>query len=515
MRVFGLVRTVLAWVVGAPLLAAALGGPLLWLWLRADDNQAHALAITTAPLCAALGTLFASRTLVGLSRADPRATPAAVAAAFRQQGVDPPQVLVCAALAPGEVLVVRSLRCRYVFLPPALDGSPDAAAVPEAVRQMRRGQGCVVPIYVAVCGWHRGWVDATTSFLAALIRADLSFGIRVQLVPFVLLAGFTAPMAAVSYVAAAVLTFVVGPGTARRVSRVLGTEHGRPRQVQVRRYSDGNLSLRQGNSLAFRSGFPELRDVPSDPAGQPVGGFGLPRAVGAGLAPMSQILQVPTALMIVLVAYLAAVYPAQRLLWPGERAVAAQVVQADYGSAATRYLSVRVDGSSIPPPVTSQILVAGQSLTLVARVGTTDRYRDPQQSSAAQIAVGLAFALLLALLGAYVWPRSLIGPEHEPGPSAQENGHRPSTAAGLVHAWPVWVGALIASMLVGLGGGALGELAGRPFGAVDAARTVGLLVGFVGSMALLGALLVRSVLSRRDPLGPGSSSRAATGSRQR
>lgn len=509
MRLLGLVRTVVTWLVGSYLLAAALGGPLLWAWISPWDNRGQAMALTVGPVCALLGTVYAARVLVAASGAEPVAPTPALLEGFRTHGVRCPQVWVSSRLQPGEAVAVRGVRRRYAILP-SRDGQgvDDAtlSGVDSAVRQLRSGTAAVIPLFTALSGWTRAWTDlvrfGVQGFTSA--RMDLLLRLRVMgLLPIALLA---APMAVLAYTATLLLLPFVGSLSPRLVARLLGTEDGRPRAVVRHRFRDIPFWARTGG-LTFDTADTEL--VPTEAAagaapGRPVGILGLPRATAAGLAGLSHLVRLPVALLVVMTAYWSATIPAERLIWQGEHAVTgtATSVQRWPGSPAELKV-VAPGGAALPENPKDFPLHEGQPVRLAA--STQDgavHYRLRDDTRPARSLVTLAFFVPLLLVPSWFLDGQGTARLVRRADEVSGRRRRRHPALARLKAWAAdrypMVGGIVvlASFAAWLGSGA-GAVVGRIVGGADTARVIG---GVCGAALVVGGFVVmvgRSALARR------------------
>lgn len=509
MRLLGTLRALLGWVVGAWLLAAALGGPLLWFWISPWDNRGQAMALLVGPVCALLGTTYATRLLLSAARARPAEPTPALLQELRSREVGSAQVWLSARLEPGEGLAVRGSRRRYVVLPSKDGGGIDETTltgVEQAAGQLRSGSAAVVPLFVALTMWMRRWMDLVRFGLQGFTTPELDWYVRPAVMALLPISVVAAPMVLVAWLASLLMLPLVGPGAARRVARALGTEDGRPLAVVRHRFRYLPTWVRNG-ALSFTTA--DTETVPADAdrrPGAPVRLWGLPRAVGAGMAGTSSLVRLPAALLIVMLVYFAATLPAQRLLWHGETAATGTVVHDDRPYAPAPRLVVRAPDGRLLQHLPQDFPVhAGQAVRLAAadQYGRT-RYRLRDDTGLGRNLVTIAFWLPLALVPA--WALDGRGTSGAARLGDERSGVRRRRRLALARlrargaeAWPAVGGILALGVLGGWVGSLPGALVGRFTVGTDAGRGMGAVAGFVLTLAALGYLFLVRFPGRRRP----------------
>jgi len=508
MRLLGTLRALLTWVVGAWLLAAALGGPLLWFWIWPWDNRGQAMALLAGPVCALLATPYTTRLLLFAARARPAEPTPALLQELRSREVGNAQVWLSVRLGPGEGLALRGSRRRYLLLP-SKDGETvdetTLTGVEQAAGQLRSGSAAVVPLFVALTTWMRRWVDLVRFGLQGFTTPGIDWYVRPAVMGLLPISVVAAPMVLVAYLASLLMLPLVGPATARRVARAFGTEDGRPLELVRHRFRYVPAWVRNG-SLSFTTS--ETETVPTDAdrrAGSPVHLWGLPRAVGAGMAETSSLVRLPVALLIVMTVYFAATIPAQRLLWHGETAATGTVVHDDRPYAPAPQLVVRTPDGQLLQELPQDFAVhEGQAVRLAA-TGQHGRahYRLRDDTGLDRTLITIGVWLPLALVPAWALDRTLTSDPTRLGDERSGVRRRrwqialARLRARAAEAWPAVGGTVAIGLFAGWVCSLPGALVGRFTIGTDAGRGIGGVVGFVLTLAGLGYLLLRSPARRR------------------
>ena len=520
MRLLGMLRALFTWVLGAWLLAAALGGPLLWFWISPWDNRAQAMALLAGPICALLATPYSTRLLLFAARARPAEPTPALLQELRSREVGNAQLWLSARLGPGEGLAVRGSRRRYLVLP-SQDGETvdetTLTGVEQAAGQLRSGSAAVVPLFVALTTWMRRWVDLVRFGLQGFTTPGIDWYVRPAVMGLFPVSVLAAPMVLVAYLASLLMLPLVGPASARRVARAFGTEDGRPLTVIRHRFRYVPTWVRN-RSLSFTTS--DTETVPTDAdrrPGSPVRPWGLPRAVGAGMAGTSSLVRLPVALLIVMLVYFAATIPAQRLLWHGETAATGTVVHDDRPYARAPQMVVRApDGQLLHELPQDFPLREGQAVRLAAteQHGRTHyRLRDDTGLDRNLITIGVW--LPLALVPAWALDRPLTSDAARLGDERSGVRRRrwqvalARVRARAGQAWPAMGGTLAIGLFGGWVGSLPGALVGRLTIGTDAGRGIGGVVGFILTLAGLGYLLLRFPSRRRRTDGADGAPSAA------
>ncbi|MGZ4651617.1 hypothetical protein [Oryzihumus sp.] len=520
MRLLGTLRALFTWVVGAWLLAAALGGPLLWFWISPLDNRGQAMALLAGPICALMATPYTTRLLLFAARALPAEPTPALLQELRSREVVNAQVWLSARIGPGEGLAVRGRRRRYLVLP-SKDGETvdetTLAGVEQAAPQLRSGSAAVVPLFVALTTWLRRWVDLVRFGLQGFTTPGIDWYVRPAVMGLFPISVVAAPMVLVAYVASLLMLPLVGPGTARRVARAFGTEDGRPRELVRHRFRYVPAWAHNG-SRSFTTS--ETETVPTDAdrrPGSPVHLWGLPRAVAAGMAETSSLVRLPVALLIVMMVYFAATIPAQRLLWHGETAATGTVVHDDRPYAPAPQLVVRTPDGQLLQELPQDFTVhEGQTVRLAA-TGQDGRphYRLRDDTGLSRNLITIGVWLPLALVPAWALDRMVtsdltrLGDERSGVRRRRWQVTLTRLRARAAGAWPAVGGTAAIGVFGGWVVSLPGALVGRFSIGTDAGSVIGGLVGFVLTVAGLGYLFLVRWPARRRPTGGGQAARSA------